>query len=75
MPRKQYYNGDPISLRANGCDGCSPSIINGKLCHEQGCPEEWKDREVECAWCGQKFFPTEKHQECCDEGCQIAYNG
>ena len=44
--RKAYRNGDPIELSC-GCNGCSPSMINGVLCHEQGCPDAWRDKAVE----------------------------
>jgi len=45
--RKNYNNGDEISLKQNGCDGCSPSMINGVLCHETGCPDAWRDKDIE----------------------------
>ena len=41
--REYYHNGDPIDLKHNGCDGCSPSTINGVLVHERGCPDAWRD--------------------------------
>jgi hypothetical protein len=45
MPKREYYNnGDAIALTNTGCDGCTPSVINGVLCHEAGCPEAWRDR-------------------------------
>lgn len=43
MKRSEYRNGDPISLEFTGCNGCSPSAINGVLCHEHGCPDAWRD--------------------------------
>ena len=43
--REHYNNGDPIDLKHNGCDGCSPSMINGVLVHERGCPDAWRDAE------------------------------
>jgi hypothetical protein len=41
--RANYRNGDPIDLKHNGCDGCSPAMVNGTLCHERGCPDAWRD--------------------------------
>jgi len=39
MARETYWNGDPISLQATGCDGCSPLTVNGMFLHERGCKE------------------------------------
>ena len=69
MARAQYNNGDEISLQANGCDGCSPDVINGVFCHETGCPDAWRDYEIECRECGFDFQPEERDQVLCD-GCQ-----
>ena len=41
--RANYENGDPITLVATGCDGCTPMTICGVFCHEQECPEAWRD--------------------------------
>lgn len=46
-PRSTYRNGDSIGLAWNGCDGCSPSMIQGVFCHETGCPDAWRDAESE----------------------------
>ena len=54
--RKEYRNGDEVGLKANGCDGCSPSMINGRLVHESGCPDAWRDTPCECRECGGEFF-------------------
>lgn len=43
MKRTRYRNGDPIRLQHCGCDGCNVGTVNGKLCHETGCPEAWRD--------------------------------
>lgn len=56
MSRSNYLNGDEMGL-SFGCDGCSPSMINGALCHETGRPEAWRDHKVECFECGFQFFP------------------
>lgn len=67
--RKTYRNGDSISLVTNGCDGCAPSMINGTFCHEQGCPDAWRDTGKECFECGYEFYRTERHQNVCND-CQ-----
>jgi hypothetical protein len=72
--RHQYRNGDDIDLKATGCDSCSPTIINGVLCHETGCPDAWRDCSRECKWCGAEFHPTEKYQRFCDDSCAESYN-
>ena len=45
--RTRYRNGDPIGLKANGCDGCSPVRVNYTLCHEAGCPDAWRDEHTD----------------------------
>lgn len=64
MTRTHYRNGDEISLSC-GCDGCSPSMINGTLCHEHGCSEAWRDYRVECFECGDMFFPESRDHRIC----------
>ena len=71
--REHYKNGNAITLRFMGCDGCSPCIINGVLCHESHCSEAWQDSVRECRWCGRSFYPTDKEQVCCDEDCARSY--
>jgi hypothetical protein len=66
MARTTYRNGDKITLLC-GCDGCSPSVINGVFCHETGCPEAWRDREAECFDCGCAFYRSDRHQRLCDD--------
>lgn len=56
MPRTKYRNGDTITLTSCGCDGCSPSRINGALCHEQGCLEAWKDYAKTCSECDRNYY-------------------
>lgn len=51
----------------NNCDGCSPSMINGIFCHEQGCPDEWRDRKIDCSECGCDFYPLTRYQKVCVE--------
>lgn len=65
MARKRYLNGDEVGLTTVGCDGCSPSMINGVLCHETGCPDAWRDTTKECQMCGDDFRPKSRHQSIC----------
>lgn len=55
------------------CNSCEILYINGVRTHEEGCPEEWKDYQRECLWCGGKFTPKDKMQLCCDSDCAEAY--
>lgn len=64
--RTHYRNGEEIGLSC-GCDGCNPSMIQGVLCHEHGCPYAWKDKKVFCFDCGYRFYPTERFQAICDD--------
>lgn len=68
MSRETYRNGDPIGLQENGCDGCSPSMIQGFLCHESGCPDAWRDRKAKCNFCGCTF-PLENRNDTLCQGC------
>lgn len=66
--REHYRNGDTIHMPANGCDGCCPLVINGTLCHEQGCPDSWRDTSVTCFECGHEFYRTEnRFQKLCPD--------
>ena len=67
--RTNYRNGDPISLIYTGCNGCSPSMVNGHLCHETSCPDSWRDNAMECKECGGDFMPQERGQSFCSEHC------
>ena len=49
------------------CDQCEVLNINGTNCHEQGCPEAWKDYTRECYECGCDFTPTEQYEQVCPE--------
>jgi hypothetical protein len=69
--RTHYKNGDEVGLTACGCDGCSPSMVNGVLCHEQGCPDAWKDKMRKCLECGCSFYPTSREQLLCDPSCGV----
>ena len=74
MGRDKYRNGDELKSAFGSCDGCSPSIINGVFCHEQGCPDAWKDRKVICDECGETFYPIEYYQSVCTD-CQNNWDG
>ena len=68
MPKRATYaNGDEVGLTANGCDGCSPNVIQGVFCHETGCPEAWRDQQNECFECGCLFYPGSRWQGTCDD--------
>ena len=56
------------------CDSCNVVHINGVLCHETGCPDAWKDYEIECLFCGNSFKPEEKSQKHCTSECYNAYH-
>lgn len=69
--RARYNNGDEIGLKHAGCDGCSPDVINGVFCHEEECPEAWRDRMRACKVCGFDFRPKEKFETvCADCACE-----
>ncbi len=55
------------------CDSCEVLVINGIRCHELGCPEAWRDKTRDCAWCGREFKPVERHQLCCSDECAELY--
>lgn len=63
--RTVYNNGSEISLRHNGCDGCSPAMVNSTLSHEHGCPDAWRDYTIECAECGEDVLRENRHQLYC----------
>lgn len=75
MARTQYKNGDNITLIKNGCDGCSPAMINGILCHEHFCPDAWRDCGRACKWCGNNFMPETESQQFCNDSCAESYYG
>jgi len=57
------------------CPSCAQVSINGVVCHEQGCPDAWRDETRECRWCGGKFKPESGWQEFCCDDCAAAYHG
>ena len=67
MQREKYRNGNTVGLAENGCDGCELAVINGQLCHEIGCPESWRDTEIECRDCGCDFIRLERNEIVCPD--------
>lgn len=67
MARTHYQNGEAILTSACGCDDCTPCMINGILCHEQGCPSSWKDYPVPCFECGCDFWPESRGERICSD--------
>lgn len=71
--QQAYFNGDPVQSPAHRCDSCQPSMIQGVLCHERGCPDAWRDELVECTQCGNDFYPEERGlgycPDCIDDCC------
>ncbi len=57
------------------CHSCQVVRIQGKVCHEFGCPEAFKSETRECAWCGSKFTPKHSRDKFCDESCYRAFYG
>lgn len=57
------------------CTGCQVMRIQGVLCHELGCTEQWKTERRECKECGSCFTPLNRSQVCCDWDCHAAYYG
>ena len=41
-------------------------MINGVYCHEQGCPDAWKDYAYKCVNCGRQFKPRDKWEKRCN---------
>jgi hypothetical protein len=73
--RTHYRNGDEITMQWNGCDGCSPTMIQGVACHENGCPDAWRDSQVECEECGCGFHPQSRHERFCSTECYGLHYG
>jgi hypothetical protein len=45
---------------------CAVVRINGVLCHERGCPDNWKGLTRRCA-CGDTFKPSNRFQRECED--------
>jgi hypothetical protein len=69
---KTYRNGSPITL--GNCNSCDVLYINGRKCHEIGCPDSWQDYAIECKECGISFYPEERYQDCCSPECSEIYH-
>lgn len=65
--RTKYRNGDHLTLIHTNCDGCTPSVVLGQLCHEAGCPDAWRDKKLACRECGCDFYPQDRHQRVCED--------
>lgn len=70
----ESYTSLKLNENMKPCHSCEIMTINGKRCHEQGCPESWKDEKRECKWCGTKFKPESFDQKFCDDSCAEDYN-
>lgn len=57
------------------CDSCRLAKINGRVCHETGCPAAWRTEVRECRACGTPFRPDSRAQHECSEECTAAYHG
>ena len=55
------------------CASCEAMTINGLYCHEQGCPDAWRDEKRECRWCGDEFVPEDAQQAHCSDECERDY--
>ncbi len=51
--------------RTYSCDSCQMLSINGRPCHETGCPASWRDVTKECFECGYEFQPEGRNQRLC----------
>lgn len=56
------------------CDSCEAVAINNVACHEQGCPDSWREPFGDhlpymrsCHECGDDFRPDNKHQKLCND--------
>jgi hypothetical protein len=49
--------------------------IQGVFTHEEGCPDAWKNQEIECRCCGSGFLPDTRMQKFCSPCCAASYNG
>lgn len=68
--RTHYKNGEEIALSC-GCNSCSPLSVNGRLVHEAGCPDRWKDVPVPCWGCGFNHYAPSRYalcESCADQG-------
>lgn len=57
------------------CQSCQLLRINGVVCHEDGCPDEWQTEIRECKECGSTFKPEHRGDQWCHEDCRAMYYG
>lgn len=62
-----------MTSRKVACDSCEVLVINNIVCHEHGCPEDWKDETRTCKWCGTKFRAKHSSDLFCSDDCQQTY--
>ena len=61
-------------MKLKGCSSCNPSFINREFCHEEGCPDHWKDENgvaypVNCRNCEGLFIPDSDYERYCSIEC------
>ena len=56
------------------CNSCKVHSVKGVKCHEQGCPDAWRDSIRTCPWCGNEFSPSHKDHCFCNVVCAGSYN-
>src|SRR5271170_814608 len=49
------------------CEQCQALRVNGVPCHEPGCPDAWRDRDVDCFECGCPFRPESRYDRTCPD--------
>jgi Zn finger protein HypA/HybF involved in hydrogenase expression len=42
-------------------------MVNGVYCHEQGCPDAWRNYTIDCWECGFEFQREERYQQVCGD--------
>ena len=54
---------------------CDAARINGIYCHEEGCPNDWRDSVRDCRECGCEFKPEAREQRYCSPCCAASATG
>ena len=57
------------------CNSCEVLNINGRNCHEIGCPDAWKDYKLQCKNCDRDFKRKVRDQLFCTKKCRKEYYG
>ena len=65
----------PHITETGQCRSCSAAVVNGVFCHEHGCPDAWRDKQMPCVECGIPFYQNEPGQYLCSEECTRSYYG